>query len=794
MATRGSHVRESRPYDVVYDPVFTWSGDRMRRGPIPAWNSSVNHLAPPPPRPAYRPAPRQNLNAQSNFQRTQLAQTMVVPAIMPDGTIGRVTVPKPAPQPGDAPPLPRIRGARGMMAAEKVAGQLNSEVLGRSRAKFFKRPVVPFLGEGGFDVGAGGAGDSVQADEIAAAEEAARIATSMDPDSQASSAEQHRTIGTQSDYRESEAQTDPYTPDYITDPSEPDPEVLGLAHLNYGNGLPASMDELQQIERMREKRAWEATLPPITDAASFEKRKVMLEARELQEWAWREEEMKEEQEAKLQLLVDTLSIREQKNEELNEMRVEAVRQAKLAERDKIFDSIHALRIKQTRALGKARQALDASTAHMSGGSKALTSSQVQGGTRRTNMRDIVGDYADHASQVYAPITREGHLPAKNQVVDYGIPILNSFQGLSELERQGHIPERLLEVAIKAPRRDRIQIASLATRKGQAIRRDLEYVDSLLDAQRAAGLEVGITGAARTNYALKAGQRLIENVYKKFEPVQRAPTPSVQPPKDEEATRAILLLQRILRGRMVQNAMYEGKAHHKTIIQELRKEEMEVEEAEEDEDEPLHSALDTLQGELLSSGLDTLRKEVVRVDVEGSVSSLVSHAKLTRRHREAEESGRRQAETLLRMKQERQFREIMAEHSRTATRFIDQLMSNAVEHHAQKTAQHLASSAVNKNESVDSSLQHVDIDRVYTDGPSAAAVAASSSSSASIVGDLVASFVLPEVERRRRAREEEVRQRRFVKEAHRTIFEAVADITGYHKEQEGEGVTETQQAQ
>lgn len=63
----------------------------------------------------------------------------------------------------------------------------------------------------------------------------------------------HSHAGTQSDYRESEAQTLPWSPDWVL-PTNPavlakqaalcakfniaGPEVLQLAHLTFGNGLP----------------------------------------------------------------------------------------------------------------------------------------------------------------------------------------------------------------------------------------------------------------------------------------------------------------------------------------------------------------------------------------------------------------------------------------------------------------------------------------------------------------------------------------------------------------------------
>lgn len=53
--------------------------------------------------------------------------------------------------------------------------------------------------------------------------------------------------GVQTVFRDSEAQTDPYTPDYRVKEGE-NPEILTLANLTYGDGLPATFDELQQIE------------------------------------------------------------------------------------------------------------------------------------------------------------------------------------------------------------------------------------------------------------------------------------------------------------------------------------------------------------------------------------------------------------------------------------------------------------------------------------------------------------------------------------------------------------------
>lgn len=48
------------------------------------------------------------------------------------------------------------------------------------------------------------------------------------------------------------------------------------------------------IERAREKRAWEATLPPLIDTSHFEKRRKMMNEMERKEWAFREQEIQKQ--------------------------------------------------------------------------------------------------------------------------------------------------------------------------------------------------------------------------------------------------------------------------------------------------------------------------------------------------------------------------------------------------------------------------------------------------------------------------------------------------------------------
>lgn len=64
--------------------------------------------------------------------------------------------------------------------------------------------------------------------------------------------------------------------------------MLTLAHFTWGNGLPAGVHEIDIINRMRKKRAWEEVLPPMDTPANIKTRSALITALEADEWAFRE--------------------------------------------------------------------------------------------------------------------------------------------------------------------------------------------------------------------------------------------------------------------------------------------------------------------------------------------------------------------------------------------------------------------------------------------------------------------------------------------------------------------------
>lgn len=130
-------------------------------------------------------------------------------------------------------------------------------------------------------------------------------------------------------------------------------------------------------------------------------------------------------------------------------------------------------------------------------------------------------------------------------------------------------------------------------------------------------------------------------------------------KNDSKIRAIVLLQRLTRGRALQNMMFEGKEKRLDLIAELRAtEEWKAASEGGDQDEAralietyqervLDGVAEAMQSEIIARSLDTLSKELVRMKQERRIAAMVRIAEDVRRRREAEESGRRQAEAILR---------------------------------------------------------------------------------------------------------------------------------------------------
>ncbi|TKC36860.1 hypothetical protein EI555_008830, partial [Monodon monoceros] len=176
------------------------------------------------------------------------------------------------------------------------------------------------------------------------------------------------------------------------------------------------------------------------------------------------------------------------------------------------------------------------------------------------------------------------------------------------------------------------------------------------------------------------------------PQPRLPTPTLEMNSNEEEDieMAVIYLQKLLRGRVVQNMMFEGKEKRLELIQELRtshalqEEDRLVKKAEKQvtlalqRQRNLHehkvslveNHLAGLEGWVLADMFDFLSKELVRLQEERRVHALSMLAERQRRMREAEESGRRQ---------------VIKVHQSTVTSYLEDIILNTEENTAEEQA-------------------------------------------------------------------------------------------------------------
>jgi hypothetical protein len=86
----------------------------------------------------------------------------------------------------------------------------------------------------------------------------------------------------------------------------------------------------------------------------------------------------------------------------------------------------------------------------------------------------------------------------------------------------------------------------------------------------------------------------------------------------------------------------------------------------------------MQSEIIARSLDNLSKELVRLKQERRIAAMVRIAEDVRRRREAEESGRRQAEAILRQREDVLYQELMAVHQGTVDSFLQNIVVNTID--------------------------------------------------------------------------------------------------------------------
>ena len=552
-------------------------------------------------------------------------------------------------------PREYVEGAR---STQEIADASRPhEVSGSNRYKYFRRPLlVPIAG---LDLGGatatadasaslgmpGGVGDHYGKQSMAdghAAEVGARTDADIDgADSTANAAAAYlhgvgemmgglsRTVATQSDYRESETQTIAYEPEYVLPETmslkqrvldekfnlNGLPETLIMKDLGIVTGLTPGVAEVEALERARAKRSFESRLPPLNDLSQMGVRQRMMNLWEHHEMEMRDDELKRLQEERLAILADALSRREESREAMAASRIEAKCEALIASKEKVFSAIQSRRVKAIRKLATKR-----ARAHQS----------FNG--REHSKNNIIENYNNFGSKVYAPLSRVGFCPDNSHNMNgldmdtlgagaAGNAITGSKETqtaaanrmLNQLNRSLKSMDNTLGTAGafssdadslrgtgrmhavsgsgSAKQRSALGAAVAGkhglSREEQVVRSQIQYISGLLESSKTTAGGMRGRGncwphplpAPRPGHAAGRAGEMLEGRTAEHDAVptsrkadRRPETPSSFAPNraaDLERHRAVVLLQRLLRGRADQMDRYDGKERRRELIHELR---------------------------------------------------------------------------------------------------------------------------------------------------------------------------------------------------------------------------------
>ena len=165
--------------------------------------------------------------------------------------------------------------------------------------------------------------------------------------------------------------------------------------------------------------------------------------------------------------------------------------------------------------------------------------------------------------------------------------------------------------------------------------------------------------------------------------------------------------------------------------------------------------EAVQSSIISKTMDSLSKELVRMKQERRIDAMVRLAENERRKREAEESGRRQAEQLLRKRQDELYKELMSVHQGSVDSYLQSIIMRTIDNTSSLQAYDEAKLKV---KTINEFLDEVEEKRNKPEV---------------IIKDLVSSFLIPDVERKKIQREVQFEERKYLEAARKTIKQAVS---------------------
>jgi hypothetical protein len=231
--------------------------------------------------------------------------------------------------------------------------------------------------------------------------------------------------------------------------------------------------------------------------------------------------------------------------------------------------------------------------------------------------------------------------------------------------------------------------------------------------------------------------------------------------NEAREEAIILFQRLILGRALQNVMFEGKEKRLALIEELlvvsnikeldkaKEQELLIEQHQQ---RVKNAFLEALQGATISETLEGLSMELLRFKEEKKVAEFVKKAEEERKKREAEETGRRQAELTLRKRENVLYAEIMKVHQGTVDSYLRKIFTSSIDHLSTKQALTLTKLHQDKVQGIIKDTKRQEV----------------------LIKDMVTSLLVPSIDRMKLARKVNLEQQRYNLAVRETLDQAFKD--------------------
>ncbi|CAL9685616.1 unnamed protein product [Knipowitschia caucasica] len=518
------------------------------------------------------------------------------------------------------------------------------------------------------------------------------------------------TVAVQTDYRESETQTDPYSPEYTIQPGTTPSELLTLAVLTWGHGLPAGLAEVKMIEHVRAKRAWEATLPPLNDLSQMDKRRRMMDEMEAKEWAFRESEIQKIKEVRLAVLTDLLKRRDQTQQEYTH--------------DRLMHINHKLQMEKESKMKKINNDYF----------RGLRKVERKYGVVMDKLKHFHNFKEDHSPHTHS----SGRKKPDAKSINYNFDI----EGLTKLETAS---------SFKSPEKNAKLTRSMIQNSSQRAFQLYEQYRALRRPR---------------------SESPVDCLVKIEKPSPPPATPEVEQPPEgkEEKEAAVVYLQKLLRGRAIQYEIIKGKEDHLDLIKELRtvhalqSEDQKQQNAEKDrilnlkqERDQQNRRVEALQARAVDTELeymfDTLSKDLIRLQEERRIHAFTLLAERDRCMREAEESRRRQVEERRRREEDEIFRQVVQINQESVDLYLEDIILETLERVADDQARKEIHQLVKEVSDVAWALEE-------------------SLQSETIVHELVYNFLIPEVAKTSARQQAKQKQQRHLQAA-RTIIQGTS---------------------